>query len=88
MISDLDSVNSADFEDFLHEFNLEESKLEIEFETFIMPHTEGNIFTDDLTTSSFIKDIIETSSRKIRANLNKMLTSFDKYSSQYFLSKP
>ena len=34
----------------------------LSFEPFIMPHTECTIFSDDLTTYSFIKEIIETSS--------------------------
>ena len=40
--SDLESVNSADFEDedSLHEFKLEESNLNVEFEPFILPHNE------------------------------------------------
>ena len=42
------------------------------------------IFKDDLDTSSFLKDIIESSSRKIEANSNEILTSFDKDLSQYF----
>ena len=49
-----------------------------------MPHIEYTIFAYALTTSSFIKDIIESSSRKINANLNEILTSFDKHSSHSF----
>ena len=53
-----------------------------------MPHTEDTTSTDGLTTSSFLKDIIETSSRKIRPELNEILTSFDKDSSQSASPKP
>ena len=49
-----------------------------------MPHIEDTVFEDDLTTSSFLNDIIETSSSKIRAKLNEILTSFDKDLSQSF----
>ena len=43
-----------------------------------MHHTEETIFTDRLTTSSFVECIIETSSKEIKEKLNKILTSFDK----------
>ena len=81
VISDLDSVNNADFEGFFHEFKLAGSNLKVKFETFVMPHTEDTIISDYLTTSYFLKDIIETSSRKIRSKLKDILTSFDKDSS-------
>ena len=88
VIYNLDSVNSADFEDSLHEFKLEESNLKVEFETFIMPHAEDAMFIYDLNTSSFLKEIIETSSINTRAKSNENVTSFDKYSSRCFFSKP
>ena len=49
-----------------------------------MHHSEDTIFADDLITSSFIKDAIVTTSRKISAKINEMLISFDKYSLHYF----
>ena len=70
--SDLESVNSTDYEDSLHEWNIGESNLNVEFEPFIMTHTKDTIFTDDLTTSSFIKEIIKTSSKnkqEVKRNL-------------------
>ena len=45
-----------------------------------MPRTKETIFVDDLTTSFFLKAIIETSSSKISAKLNEILTSFDVHS--------
>ena len=53
-----------------------------------MPHTEGTFFTGDLGTSSFVKNIIETYSGKISENLNEILTSLEKDSSQLILSQP
>ena len=88
MIYDLDSVNSVYWEDYLHECKLEESNINVECDPFITSHTNDTVFTYDLTTSSLLKDIIETSSRKIRANVNEMLTSFDKDSSQSFSLSP
>ena len=49
-----------------------------------MPHTEDTMFVDDLVASSFIKDMIKTSSRKISAKLNKNLTSFDYIFNAFF----
>ena len=73
--SDLELVNSTNCEDFLHECDLEESNLNVLFEPFIMPQTEDTIFTDNFTTSSFVKDIIETSSREIKQK-NKRILNF------------
>ena len=64
MIYDLKLVNSVDCEDSLHDFKLEDPNLIVEFDPFVMPHTGYTIFSDDLGTSSFLKGIIETSSRK------------------------
>ena len=62
VISDLESVNSTDCEDSFHEYKLEECNLSVEFEPFVMSRTEDTIFKHDLTSSYFVKDIIETSS--------------------------
>ena len=53
-----------------------------------MPRAEYTVFTDCLVSSSFFKYIIETSSSKIRAKLNEILTSFDEDSSQHFYLNP
>ena len=49
--SDLELVNSADFEDKCsdHEFKFEESNLNFELEPFILPHDEDTTFTDELS---------------------------------------
>ena len=60
MVSDLESVNTAHGEDSLRDCKLEEPNLNVEFEPFFIPHTEDTIFAYDLTTSSFLKNIIET----------------------------
>ena len=70
---DLESVNNADHEDSLHECDLKESNLSVEFNPFIITHTNDTIFANGLTTSSFVKDIIESSSREIREKLNKIV---------------
>ena len=75
MICDLKSVNSTDREDFLYDHDLEGPNLRIEFEPFAITHSEDAISADDLSTSSFVKDIISTSSRKMNAKSNEMLTS-------------
>ena len=72
--SDVKSVNSADFKDSFHEWNIEKSNLNVEFEHFIMPHTEDTNFTGDFTISSFVKEIVETSSGKISEKLYEILT--------------
>ena len=81
MIHDLDLFNNADCKDSLHDYKLEESNLNVEFEPFILDHYEENAFTCDLTTSSFIKKIIETSSGKLDKKLKETLTLFEKDSS-------
>ena len=68
--SDLESIRSANCEDSLSDNKLEDPSIDIEFESFIMPHSEDTIFEDDLTTSSVIKGNIVTSSRIISINLN------------------
>ena len=78
VISDLELDNSTDHEDSLHNYELEGPILNVEFEPFFMTRYEDTIFADDLSTSSFLKDVITTSSRKISEKLNEILTSFDK----------
>ena len=95
--SDLESVNSADFEDedSLHELNLDKSKLNVELDLFILPQDEENTSTDEETTftneettftneettfadesvtSSFVNNVIESSSEKLNKKLNEILT--------------
>ena len=48
----------------------------------MMSHSEEAIFADDLSSSSFLNDVIETSSSKIKAKSNEFLSSFDKDSSR------
>ena len=82
-------LNSADFgdEDSFNELNLEESNLNVELEPFILPSNEENTFTDDPNTS-FVNEIIESSSGKLNEKLNEILNQSDKYSSQCFSPNP
>ena len=66
-------MNSANCECSLSENKIEDPNIDIEFEPFVMPHTEDTIFVHDLTTSYFLKDIIETSFSKISAKPNEIL---------------
>ena len=88
MIYDLESVNIADYEDSFHYYEFEEPNINIEFEPLIMPYSNYTFFSDYLSTSSFLKDVIEKSSVETREKLIEMLTSLDKDSSQYFSLKP
>ena len=44
-----------------------------------MPHIEETILTDNLATYSFVKEIIETYSGKMKEKLNEIFTSSDKH---------
>ena len=58
----LELVNSADCEEPLRTC---EPNIIIEFEPFILTHSEDKTFEDEIITRSFIKDIAKTSSDKI-----------------------
>ena len=64
VISDLESVNITVYEDCLHEYELEELNLNVDFDSFVMTRSEDIIFADDLSTSSFLKGIITFSCSK------------------------
>ena len=64
--------------------NLEKYKINVEFDLFILPHEEETTVIDESTTCSFVNDVIEISWGKLNENLNKILTSFEKDSTQPF----
>ena len=70
VISDLDLDNSTDHEDSLHDYELEGPNLNIDFEPFFMTRYEDTTFADDISTSSFLKDIITIFCSKISTKLN------------------
>ena len=79
-ISDLELVNSSYYEESLCDYDLEETNNNVEFDPFILTCSNYSDFADDLSASSFLKETIETSSSKMSAMLNKMLTSTAKNS--------
>ena len=58
VISDLESVNSTDFEDHVPSFENKELNFDIELEPFVFPITSESTFEDDLRTSSVLEDLI------------------------------
>ena len=73
--SNLELLSSTDFEEHVLSFDPKDLNLFIEIEPFVFPDTSKNIFKDDLSTSSTLECLIQTSSNEANAELNIFLNS-------------
>ena len=74
VISCIKSVNSDDYEENLHECELEESNPDIDFEPFVLNYPEDHAFENNIRTSSSFDQIIVASSNETVCKLDVMLT--------------
>ena len=75
MTSNLESVNSYDYQELLHDHGPEKTILRIELETFALPRLEEIISHDRISTSSFLQELITASSNELNEKLDYFLTS-------------
>ena len=74
--SDLELANITGKEPFYGREN-DEHNLDIEFDPFVLTYSKDSTFEDNLSTSSFLKELSRTSSDEISAKLDIILTSSD-----------
>ena len=68
--SDLVLVNSADYEDPVHEHDQENPNLNVDFDHFVLTRSEERTFENDLSSPSFLKEIVEMSSNEASTKLD------------------
>ena len=71
--SDLELFNSADCEEYIQACLPKDPNFSIGFEPFILTRSEFNMFEDNISTSSFLKELVTTSSDKINEKLDSNL---------------
>ena len=81
--SNLDSANSADFEDNPHAYEHKDPNVNIEFEPFVLIRSKNKAFEDEIITSSFLKELATASSNKANEKLDRILASETKDSIDY-----
>ena len=69
MIYDLQSINRADYEEPLHDFDPSKTKLGIEFKPFALAHPKEITFEDDLRIYFFLEHLLVATSNKICCKL-------------------